>query len=169
MDRQVRIRVGAAAGLAGGLLLAVLVWVATDRGEGSTPARPAGGARDVAAASTSDTAAPRTGPVMIRGRVVDGASGEGIVRAIVIVLQPGVTSRGWMEARGVEATAALMQATVVTDSTGGYEIADLERGRSYTVMVTAEGYAPAVFEEGLEITGRDSPITTMRDVALAAR
>lgn len=168
MDKQTRTWVGAAAGSAAVLLLAVLVWIATDRGAGSNPSRPAGGAGERTAAGTSDTAA-LTGPVMVRGRVVDDASGEGIPRAIVIVLQPGVTSRGWMEARGAETTAALMQATVVTDSMGVYEIADLERGRSYTVMVTAEGYAPAVFEEGLEITRRDFPITTMRDVVLGAR
>lgn len=166
MDEQTRTQVGVAAGVAAVLLLAVVVWMVTDRGAG--PSRPASGAGEGTAAATSDTAA-LTGPVMVRGRVVDDASGEGIPRAIIIVLQPGVTSRGWMEARGAEATAALMQATVVTDSMGVYEIADLERGRSYTVMVTAEGYAPAVFEEGLEITRRDFPITTMRDVVLGAR
>ena len=138
--------------------------------------RPAGAAvsrADTANAGTTagDTAAAAvlTGPVTIRGRVVDEASGAGIERAIVIVLEPGITSQAWMEARGEEASAALMEGTSVTDGEGTYEIADLERGGTYTVMVTAEGYDPAVFEGGLEVTTSDPPLTIMGDVELAPR
>jgi hypothetical protein len=137
------------------------------------PARAAVSRSDTAGADTAagDTAAPAVlaGPVTIRGRVVDEASGAGIERAIVIVLEPGITSQAWMEARGEEASAALMQGTSVTDGEGAYEIADLARGGTYTVMVTAEGYDPAVFEGGLEVTTSDPPITIVGDVELAPR
>lgn len=106
------------------------------------------------------------GPVTIRGRVLAAETGEGIPGAVVIVLESGVTSQQWLDTPGEEASAALMEGTTLTDSTGTYEIAALERGSSYTVMITAQGYAPAIFEGGLELTEEDPPLTSMGAVEL---
>jgi hypothetical protein len=107
-----------------------------------------------------------TGPVTIEGTVVDASKPEGLAGAVVIVLNPGVTSQEWGQARGREATQALMAGVGVTNARGRYEIPDLERRRSFTVMVTMEGYAPAIFEDGLEVTATDPPLIQMQPVEL---
>jgi hypothetical protein len=114
----------------------------------------------------SDSGVARAGPVAIRGTVVDAATGAGIASAIVIVLRPGVAPEEWARSRGAEATAALMEAAAVTDQGGAYQIANLARGAAYTVMVTAAGYEPAVFDAGLALTTRDPEVTAMGAVGL---
>ncbi len=109
------------------------------------------------------------GPVTIRGLVVETGTGRAVPGAVIIVLQAGVTSQEWISTRGEEATEALMEGTALTDSTGAYEIPALARGGAYTVMVTAAGYTPAIFEGGLEIRAEDPPVTVMRPVELEAR
>ena len=115
------------------------------------------------------TAQAIPGPVTIRGLVVEAGTGAPIAGAVVIVLAAGVTSQQWLDTPGEEATAELMEGTTLTDSAGGYEIAALERGQSYTVMVTAEGYAPAIFEGGLEVAEDDPVVTEVRPVELDPR
>ena len=131
---------------------------------------PAGAPGTEAAAPASSAAghvAPvLTGPVTIQGTVVDARTTQPVAHAVVIVLNPGVSSQEWVEARGPEATQELMAGVAVTDASGRYEIPDLERGRTYTVMVTAEGYPPAIFENGLEVSGTDPEITSMQPVEL---
>jgi hypothetical protein len=114
----------------------------------------------------ADTTSIRTGPVTIQGAVLDEVTGDGVAGAIVIVLKPGVSSQEWGQARGPDATQALMAAVAVADARGLYEVPDLERGRSYTVMVTAEGYAPVIFENGLDVTATDPAIIRMQPVEL---
>ena len=117
-------------------------------------------------ATAGDSAPPLAGPVTIQGRVVDARTGVGIGGAVVIVLRPGVTSRQWQESRGTEGADDAMQSAAIADSAGAYEIPGLQRGRSYTVMVTAEGHDPAIFEGGLEITPADPALTRMQSVPL---
>lgn len=133
-----------------------------DGGNGSA------GDRDTAAATPAvvDTAPPLAGPVTIQGRVIDARTGAGIAGAVVIVLRPGVTSRQWQESRGREGADDGMLSAAIADSTGAYEIPGLTRDRTYTVMVTAEGHDPAIFEGGLEIAPSDPPVTRMQSVPL---
>jgi hypothetical protein len=147
------------AGLAAALVAAL---TAGCRESSDAPAEPPAVGDEV-------TAETYQGPVTIRGRVLDGVSGAGIPGALVIVLEAGVTTQQWLDTPGEEATAALMEGTTLTDSTGAYEIAALERGGAYTVMITAQDYEPAIFEGGLELGEEDPPVTSMHAVELEPR
>lgn len=105
------------------------------------------------------------GPVTVEGRVVDARTAAGIGRAVVIVLRPEVSTQEWIQARS-EATEALLQGATLTAEDGTFTIPDLERGMSYTVMITAEGYEPAVFEKGLQILPTDPTLTRVEEVRL---
>ena len=135
-------------------------------GDGSDASADTGDSVAANRASARDSTPPLAGPVTIQGRVVDARTGAGIGGAVVIVLRPGVTSRQWQEARGTDGADDGMQSAAIADSAGAYEILGLQRGRSYTVMVTAERHDPAIFEGGLEITPTDPPVTRMQSVSL---
>ena len=133
---------------------------------GEEPARAPDTGESPGSGAAADTTPVLTGPVTIQGVILDAVTGDAVAGAIVIVLKPGVSSQEWGQARGPDATQALMAAVAVADARGLYEVSDLERGRSYTVMVTAEGYAPAIFENGLDVTATDPAIIRMRPVEL---
>jgi hypothetical protein len=86
----------------------------------------------------------------------------------VIVLAPGVSFDQW-ERSAAEEVKELMAGAAVTDSLGRFEVPDLPRGSEFTVVVAAQGHAPAVFESGLSVRPDDPPITRLADVRLEPR
>lgn len=148
--------------------IAALVLAGRENAPLRVPGSRAPAAVDTAAPAAAATAAPAdtfTGPVTIEGRVVDARTAAPIAGAVVIVLRAGVTSQEWTRASS-ETTEALMEAALLTAADGAFVVPDLERGGGYTVMVTAEGYDPAVFEAGLRIAPDDPPLTRIEPVRL---
>ncbi|MFN2384176.1 MAG: carboxypeptidase-like regulatory domain-containing protein [Gemmatimonadota bacterium] len=151
-------------------LIAAAALLLTRCGDGSGPdAEPAVGPGVTAGAPVAQapTAPDTAAPVAIRGRVVEAGSGRGVGGAYVIVLQPGVTLAQW-EASGADAEA-LMAAATVADSSGVYAIAELARRASYTVMVAADGYESAIFENGLAVAAGDEGVLDMDAIELMPR
>lgn len=107
-------------------------------------------------------------PIAIGGKVVDETTGSAIPGATVIVLRPGVDPERWASGPA-DSTAGLMAGAAVADSAGDWWVDDLARGRSYTVMVAARGYRPAVFENGLSLLPGDPSPTRIAPVTLRAR
>lgn len=129
-----------------------------------TRAAPADSSLAVTAVGTPATAAE----VTVTGRVVDAESREGVPGGYVIVLSPGVSFADW-ERSPAEQVEGLMAGAAVTDSLGRYEVADLPRGRDFTVVVAAPRHDPAVFEDGLTVRVDDPPYTRLADVELDPR
>jgi len=117
------------------------------------------------AAAAAEAPAPE---VTVTGRVVDAESREGVPGGYVIVLSPGVSFADW-ERSPAEQVEGLMAGAAVTDSLGRYEVADLPRGRDFTVVVAAPRHEPAVFEDGLTVQDDDPPYTRLADVELDPR
>jgi len=130
------------------------------------------GTRAGSAAADSGIAVTAAPPdevdVTVSGRVVDAESREGVPDGYVIVLAPGVSFADW-EGSPAEQIEDLMAGAAVTDSLGRFEVADLPRGRDFTVVVAARGHEPAVFEGGLTVRPDDPPFTRLADVELAPR
>lgn len=122
------------------------------------------------AAESADTtgAVGESGPVAITGRVLDRETDDPIEEAYVVVLRAGVTVAEWEEASG-PGSEALMEGATITDDNGAYAVRDLSRGRAYTLIVSAEGYEPAVFDRGLEIREDDPSIVRPEAVRLDRR
>jgi len=86
--------------------------------------------------------------VQIHSRVIDAANGEPIRGAFVVVFEAGV--------RVSQLTADNLEAHALTygqtNNRGAFELEHpVPRGAAYTVAVVAEGYAPLVEEDVLEV------------------
>lgn len=101
---------------------------------------------------------PDSGAVSVQGRLVDGNTGRPVTAAVVALLQPGVRGQDFLDA---EMDGSLVQALGVSDQEGFFVVADVPRGRSYTVVVvtaedvfwqddwlTVEAGAPGVVDVG---------------------
>jgi len=132
------------------------------RGEPGAPAEPDSGLRVTAAAPEESV------DVTVAGRVLDGESKQGVAGGYVIVLAPGISFADWERSPAGE-VEELMAGAAVTDSLGRFEVAELPRGRDFTVVVAAPGHEPAVFENGLTVRPDDPPLTRLADVELDPR
>jgi hypothetical protein len=148
--------------LAAGLPLAL---ACSDDAAEAGAARSPRVAADSGAAVVAGAPAAESVDVTVAGRVIDDSTGEGLVGGYVIVLAPGVSFDQW-ERSAAEEVKELMAGAAVTDSLGRFEVPDLPRGSEFTVVVAAQGHAPAVFESGLSVRPDDPPITRLADVRL---
>jgi len=92
--------------------------------------------------TVGDGAAPTPTPppattegLYIQGHVLDADTGQGIPGALFVVLNPGITIDGW------DGSTAQIYTSAETDANGYFELpAPLERGKSYSMIIWAEGY-----------------------------
>ena len=88
----------------------------------------------------------------IEGYILDADTGRGIPGAFYVVLRPGVSVDAW------DGSEADIYTAAETGANGYFELPlPLERGQSYSVIVWAEGYQPAV-GDGLLIGDEPSPL-----------
>ena len=101
---------------------------------------------------------------MIYGTLVDADTGAGIPGAIIIVLQPGVTTKQFLREQKDEQVAAFGE----TDADGAYVILPpLPRNNSYGVIIGAKGYELIAVDDGFDI-GSDVPdVVELDPIALA--
>ncbi|MBX7214100.1 MAG: trypsin-like peptidase domain-containing protein [Thermoflexales bacterium] len=89
--------------------------------------------------------------VTLKGEIIDVDTQEGIPDAYVVVLKPGV-SFDEVENAGEDEARALIAAVGRTDDSGAFITAPgLERGKTYSVWVFADGYEDRRFPDALTI------------------
>lgn len=100
---------------------------------------------------------------MVRGRIVDRATKNGIGEALVIVLKPGVSTADFI--RQQDRDMALTSAR--TDRSGQFRLAEpLPAGGKYSLIVVARGYVDQVLEEGLRIAANAGNTTELVPIRL---
>ncbi|MFN2110945.1 MAG: hypothetical protein ACK2UI_14925, partial [Anaerolineae bacterium] len=99
------------------------------------------------------TPVPPTGKgLQIQGYILDANTQRGIEGAVYVVLVPGVTVNEW------EGDEEDVYTGGVADTDGYFELDGLlERGKAYSIIVWAEGYAP-VTGDGVQIGNEASPL-----------
>ena len=99
------------------------------------------------------TPVPPTGEgLQIQGYILDANTQRGIEGAVYVVLVPGVTVNDW------EGDEEDVYTGGVADTDGYFELDGLlERGKAYSIIVWAEGYAP-VTGDGVQIGNEASPL-----------
>jgi hypothetical protein len=103
------------------------------------------------------------GGVVLRGSIHDADTRRGIPNATFWVLEPGLSVDEWAEMTGDEGNAAIGN----TDLNGQFQTAPpLERGQTYTVMVSARDYQSRQFIDGLQITNDDKAVLNLDPIAL---
>jgi S1-C subfamily serine protease len=107
------------------------------------------------AGSSTDEPAAEEG-VLLRGTIVDAATGKPIAGAVFIVLNEGLT---WETAEGTDEE---IYEQVVTDRKGYFETTlPLQRGGTYSVGYTARNYEPQI-EDGVEITDETADVVDVK-------
>lgn len=97
---------------------------------------------------------PASAGSVLRGRIVDGASGAGIPNAIVVILRPGVSPQS--------AQRSDVVANAQTDAGGAFQTSPaVRKGAVYPVVIGARGY--------FFITGTIEIPTTASDVIVVNR
>lgn len=110
--------------------------------------------------------APVSETVTLQGRLVDHETQQGIQGAYFILLTPGKTYADFQrssDARG----DGLLEAGAVTDGNGDFQISDVRRGYTYTIVAAAPGYQIGQMDHALEITPQDPEVTQLNPLALA--
>jgi serine protease Do len=98
------------------------------------------------------TPTPMPEGLHIEGYILDADTGRGIPGAFYVVLKPGVTADAW------DGNEADIYTAAEADANGYFELPlPLERGQSYSIIVWAEGYQPAV-GDGLMVGNESSPL-----------
>lgn len=102
--------------------------------------------------------------VTIYGTLVDADTGAGIPGALIVVLQPGVTTQQFLREQKDEQVAAFGQA----DEDGVYVILPpLPRNNSYGVIIAAEGYELIDVDDGFEIDSDVPDVVELDPIALS--
>lgn len=118
----------------------------------SAPAQPAGDGAGGFGGPARKEEAPATG-VTVVGKVVDSDNGNPIAGAFVIVFQPGVQVRDLTKDNLGEKFLTKAQ----TNHRGGFTMeSPVPRGRSFAVMVAAEGYQVLMQDDVLKTDGEVS-------------
>ena len=90
--------------------------------------------------------------LQIQGYILDADTQRGIEGAVYVVLVPGMTVDDW------EGGEEDIYTGGVADANGYFELSGLlERGKAYSIIVWAEGYAP-VTGDGIKIGNEASPL-----------
>jgi hypothetical protein len=91
--------------------------------------------------------------VTVSGTIVDADTGDPIAGAIFVALNPGVTTREFLQ----EQDKAMVAAFAQTDRDGAYVLQPpLARGEKYSAIIVAEGYRMLAADNVLNI-GPDTP------------
>ncbi|MDQ6794704.1 MAG: trypsin-like peptidase domain-containing protein [Chloroflexota bacterium] len=94
--------------------------------------------RQASRAETVVGAATATTSASVAGRVVDADSRKPIAGAVIFFLKPGTDPATWLG----KPDAAQLVSTSDSAADGQFEVLGLTAGRTYSVVVIADGYAP---------------------------
>ena len=85
----------------------------------------------------------------LSGRIVDGNSGKGIGKAVVVVLKPRASLRRFL----VQRDQADVQSSVESKADGSFVLPDqLPKNQAYSLVVAARGYDPLTVEHALRLS-----------------
>lgn len=120
---------------------------------------------------TKEQAAPpkqAASTVTLQGSVIDADTQRPIESAYVIVLKPGVSFDD-IEAANGDDVKTLVAALGVTDDTGAFITAPgLARGKTYSVMIAADGYTERRFEDAVTLKSDTSNVLKFDPIELVA-
>ncbi|OQY86082.1 MAG: hypothetical protein B6D41_13715, partial [Chloroflexi bacterium UTCFX4] len=115
----------------------------------------------VLTACTTGTApsAPQasSGSVFVQGNIVNADTRRGIQGAQIFIMKPGLSASE--AAADDQVTRSEVIATAVSDANGLYQTdAALPVGRTYSVIIIANGFRPVVADDGIQIpSGAQNP------------
>jgi hypothetical protein len=116
------------------------------------------GSASIGTGTPPPTPPPPAEGLYIYGYVLDADTGKGIPGAYFVVLEPGMVIEGW------DGNESDIYTSASTDANGYFELPDpLERGKSYSMIVWAEGYQPT---GGNDIAIGDEPSPFEMEITL---
>jgi S1-C subfamily serine protease len=98
--------------------------------------------------------APAASGVSVAGFMVSAATGDPIPGALVLFLQPGVRTN---EVTGENWSSKVFTKSFSARDGSFHTESPLLRGKSYGVMILAEGYQPILVDEGVSISNKGAP------------